>query len=100
MKDQTPSRAIALCSGQVVEKTILVRAGDDHVILPDDSIDQPCWSHRGTVMAPTLAVNVCGAVGQTADAFNHRGHQVWTPRLMLVQRQANGRETIIDRREP
>jgi len=65
---------------------IMCKAPDEHVILENDSIDEPCLTHRGTVvMAPNLAANVPGAVGQPAREFNARGRQVWTGKLLRVE---------------
>jgi len=66
----------------IVERWIMCRAADDHVILEEDSIDERCLSHRGFVMAPNLACNVPGAVGQRAQQFNAVGRQVWTGKMM------------------
>jgi hypothetical protein len=67
------------------ERLIGVRADDAHVITPNDSIDEKCFTHHGaTVMAPNLAENVPGAVGKCAREFNRVGRQVWTPRLMVL----------------
>ncbi len=77
------------------ERWIMVRAGDDHVILPEDSIDQRMATPYGVVMAPNLACNVPFAVGKRASEFNSLARQVWTGRMMTVQRDANGRETIV-----
>jgi hypothetical protein len=67
------------------ERWIMCKAADEHTILPEDSIDEQCLSHRGLVTAPRLAENVPGAVGQPSATFNRRGRQVWTRKLMTVR---------------
>lgn len=62
-------------------RAILVKAGDDHIVRADDSIEVPC---RG-LTSSALACNVHGAVGLPAIAFNSAGLQVWTPRVMEVR---------------
>lgn len=67
------------------ERLIMVKASDDHIIEKYDSIDEPCWTPRGTVLAPRLACNVPGAVGKRAGEYNALGRQVWTGQMMLVK---------------
>jgi len=68
------------------ERLIMIKAADDHVIEEFDSINQPCWTPRGVVMAPNLACNEPGVVGKLAGEFNAAGRQVWTAQLMIVRR--------------
>lgn len=66
----------------------MAKADDDHIILPEDSIDQKMIVRTindatpFSIMAPNLACNVVDAVGKTAKEFNSIGRQVWTGRFM------------------
>lgn len=66
-------------------RLIMVKAPDDHVIQKYDSIDEPCWTPRGTVFAPSLACNVPDAVGKLAREYNAVGRQVWTGKMLPVR---------------
>lgn len=71
---------------EIQQRWIMCRASNDHIILPEDSIDQPCLTHHGVVvMAPNLACNVTGAVGKKAREFNSVGRQVWTGQMLPVR---------------
>lgn len=76
-------------------RRISVRAKDTHVIREHDSIDEAIVTHRGMVMAPNLACNVAGAVGQLARAFNSIGRQVWTPRMLPVSNHKIVRQGVV-----
>lgn len=75
--------APAACSDD--QRLIMVKAPDDHVIKKYDSIDEPCWTPRGTVFAPSLACNVPDAIGKLAREYNAVGRQVWTGKMMTVR---------------
>lgn len=70
---------------QIVERMIGVKAENGHMILPHDSIEELCMSHRGLVMATRLAINLPDAVGCPAEKFNSIGRQVWTPKLLKTR---------------